>query len=432
MPRPPPVRTGATRGHPSPESGDGATPAGRAVLRDPRPDIDRFPAADRPPRLLASLSLPYLAELAGDDMARVLRPRAQPGHRRLPDLRVPPPDEGAAGPRPAAPPLRPELRWRHALSAGGTRRSLVLLLAALAVLALLAVLLLLYFAAPEADEAPETAMAMIWEGPAVIGPERDAPPDPASAALPDSPPDPVIAAPEPLPETDATPRPDPAPEPEARPEPQPEPRAETTPPDTAMPEPPEPEVAALPEVGAAARPPAPSATTDLDGDVPLPRQRPAALVGDVVMPRPARELPQRPSLPDRPVDMAGARPSDRQQGKDVSRQAPVQQIALQVYASDGPAPQRIQGYPLPAYPVRARLLSLEGTVTLNVKIGQQGGQGHVWVEQSSGHPELDSAAYDAILQWRFAPPTYRDEKVVAIIEIPVSFTLRRPDRGAAR
>ncbi|MEQ9125548.1 MAG: DnaB-like helicase C-terminal domain-containing protein, partial [Alphaproteobacteria bacterium] len=47
----------------------GATPAGRAVLREPRPDIDRVPAADRPPRLLASLSLPYLAELAGASFA---------------------------------------------------------------------------------------------------------------------------------------------------------------------------------------------------------------------------------------------------------------------------------------------------------------------------------------------------------------------------
>ena len=94
---------------------------------------------------------------------------------------------------------------------------------------------------------------------------------------------------------------------------------------------------------------------------------------------------------------------------------------------DGPAPRRIEGFPLPAYPVRARLLSLEGKVTLNVKIGPKGGQGHVWVAQSSGHPELDTAAYDAILQWRFSPPTYDGQRVSTVVEIPVSFKLRRPE-----
>ena len=422
--------------------GPGMEPGpGRPALRPPH---DPAPLPAREPRLLQSLSLPYLAELAGDQVATVLRTRPQ---HALHLTHGPGTGQGASEGAGPVPPLRPELRWRHPLSPRRDRMALSALLTILALLLLGAVLVLFHLAAPAPQEAPQTVMAMVWEGPAVIGPERDAPPEPVdSAALPDSDAVPLEAPPPPAPETAPEPGPDAPPEAEAEAAPEPA-ESQEAPPDMAA----APQPAAQPPAPAEAddTPPqqqaaaeaapaeGPAAAPDWDGTVPLPRKRPAPLVADVVMPQPQRQLPDREPeperqaagslLPNRPVDMTGAGPDAPQRDAARSPQAPTQQIALQVFASDGPAPRRIEGFPLPAYPVRARLLSLEGKVTLNVKIGPKGGQGHVWVAQSSGHPELDTAAYDAILQWRFSPPTYDGQRVSTVVEIPVSFKLRRPE-----
>jgi protein TonB len=56
-------------------------------------------------------------------------------------------------------------------------------------------------------------------------------------------------------------------------------------------------------------------------------------------------------------------------------------------------------------------------------VGADGAVGPVVIEQSSGHPELDEAAREAVAAWRFEPARRRGVPVDLWILLPVRFTL---------
>lgn len=85
--------------------------------------------------------------------------------------------------------------------------------------------------------------------------------------------------------------------------------------------------------------------------------------------------------------------------------------------------------PPPEYPVELACQDVGGTVGLILKIGTDGAPTDIRVENSSGHPQLDSAAAEAVTDWVFRPGTRGGSPVETDLRVPVTFTppVERPD-----
>jgi TonB family protein len=79
--------------------------------------------------------------------------------------------------------------------------------------------------------------------------------------------------------------------------------------------------------------------------------------------------------------------------------------------------------PFPEYPAHERLVKAEGVTHVRVVIGSDGQVSSAEVVKSSGFPNLDKAALDAVRQWR-ARREYAGKHGV----LPVHFTLQRMRR----
>lgn len=79
---------------------------------------------------------------------------------------------------------------------------------------------------------------------------------------------------------------------------------------------------------------------------------------------------------------------------------------------------------VPEYPRRARQLGIEGAVTLEVDIDPDGVPRAARVTRSSGRADMDEAAKNAVLQWRFVPGPADDEsserRAVVVIQFQLS------------
>jgi protein TonB len=78
----------------------------------------------------------------------------------------------------------------------------------------------------------------------------------------------------------------------------------------------------------------------------------------------------------------------------------------------------------PSYPSTARRLGIQGMTTLRVYVAADGRVGQVLIQESAGHPDLDSAAAEAVKQWRFEPARRGAEPVGVWVLLPVEFRLR--------
>ena len=78
----------------------------------------------------------------------------------------------------------------------------------------------------------------------------------------------------------------------------------------------------------------------------------------------------------------------------------------------------------PAYPSSARRARIQGTTLLAVLIADDGRVAEIVVKESSGHPDLDEAAADAVRRWRFTPARRGDDPIAMWVELPVDFRLR--------
>jgi protein TonB len=77
----------------------------------------------------------------------------------------------------------------------------------------------------------------------------------------------------------------------------------------------------------------------------------------------------------------------------------------------------------PAYPEIARRRGEQGRVLLRVAVSPAGLPVNVSVAESSGFRDLDSAAVNAVEQWRFVPATRAGAPVAATAEVPLRFRL---------
>lgn len=79
--------------------------------------------------------------------------------------------------------------------------------------------------------------------------------------------------------------------------------------------------------------------------------------------------------------------------------------------------------PKPAYPASAKRMSMTGTVLLKVLVSREGTALKIETARSSGHEILDSAAYEAVIKWRFIPARQADAAVEQWVEVPIAFRL---------
>ena len=80
--------------------------------------------------------------------------------------------------------------------------------------------------------------------------------------------------------------------------------------------------------------------------------------------------------------------------------------------------------PPPRYPPASRLRGEKGMVVLRVFVSAAGHAEHVEIKTSSGFEHLDSAAREAVANWRFVPARRGDEHVAAWVLVPVSFVMK--------
>jgi TonB family protein len=79
--------------------------------------------------------------------------------------------------------------------------------------------------------------------------------------------------------------------------------------------------------------------------------------------------------------------------------------------------------PFPEYPAHERLMKSQGVTHVRIMIGPDGAVSSAEIVRSSGYPNLDKAALDAVRKWR-ARREYAGKHGV----MPVIFTLQRPLR----
>jgi TonB family protein len=101
--------------------------------------------------------------------------------------------------------------------------------------------------------------------------------------------------------------------------------------------------------------------------------------------------------------------------------------------SSAPVSQKISGGQLvervsPVYPAEARLSQIEGTVTLDATVLEDGSVGDVKI--IAGPPELAPAAVEAVKHWRYKPFNLDGKPVKNEIGVSVEFKL--PSEAASR
>ena len=80
----------------------------------------------------------------------------------------------------------------------------------------------------------------------------------------------------------------------------------------------------------------------------------------------------------------------------------------------------------PKYPASARNASIEGLVKIKMLITHEGKVTEASIVESSGHPEMDANALDAVYKWRFSPARNKlKQKIDCYITMPIKFKLRR-------
>lgn len=96
---------------------------------------------------------------------------------------------------------------------------------------------------------------------------------------------------------------------------------------------------------------------------------------------------------------------------------------------DSPRPPQLVSGPellltvVPEYPRRARQLGVEGTVWLDVEVGPDGVPQAVHVTRSSGRADMDEAAKEAVLKWRFVPAAPGEDAALRKAAVMIEFRL---------
>jgi protein TonB len=128
-----------------------------------------------------------------------------------------------------------------------------------------------------------------------------------------------------------------------------------------------------------------------------------------------KPTPQPEKLADKKVDknLDDSANQPQQVNQGVSSKEPV--LITKPSFSSRPTP--------PNYPRQARRRGVEGVATYEVWLDAEGKQIKQALVNSSGALMLDSAALDAIKQWKFSPHTVNGRAIAHRVQIPVRFRL---------
>lgn len=77
----------------------------------------------------------------------------------------------------------------------------------------------------------------------------------------------------------------------------------------------------------------------------------------------------------------------------------------------------------PRYPIAALRGHHEGVVVVRVEVGADGRAEAATLAQSSGWPELDQAALEAVRQWQFRAARRDGQAVEGALDVPVRFRI---------
>ncbi|MEZ9070576.1 TonB family protein [Vibrio splendidus] len=129
----------------------------------------------------------------------------------------------------------------------------------------------------------------------------------------------------------------------------------------------------------------------------------------------SKPTPQPEKLADKKVDknLDDSANQPQQVNQGVSSKEPV--LITKPSFSSRPTP--------PNYPRQARRRGVEGVATYEVWLDAEGKQIKQALVNSSGALMLDSAALDAIKQWKFSPHTVNGRAIAHRVQIPVRFRL---------
>ena len=191
--------------------------------------------------------------------------------------------------------------------------------------------------------------------------------------------------------------------------------------------PPPPTVAQAPPPPAPVAPPPPAAPLDF-AEVVLPPPPPMPVA------EPPPELAEKP--PEPPRQVAEAPPERRPQPRQSALQASASPVRLNA-ARQGEESFSLEGRvspPValdtgrPAYPEISRRRGQEGTVLLELSVDANGRVAKVRIVESSGFSALDTAATEALRDWRFRPAQRGGVPIAASIIHPVHFRIETARR----
>lgn len=87
---------------------------------------------------------------------------------------------------------------------------------------------------------------------------------------------------------------------------------------------------------------------------------------------------------------------------------------------------RYRSNPPPEYPMEARRLHQEGIVLLTVEVDSDGHTSSVHIKRSSGIPNLNQAALNAVRRWTFEPAhLIGGLPVASTVDVPLRFSLAK-------
>ncbi len=174
------------------------------------------------------------------------------------------------------------------------------------------------------------------------------------------------------------------------------------------------------------------APAPLDPPAPPPELPPAPTPPPAPEPTPP---PAPAALPEAPVPAPTAPPAPRPKTTPATKKPapPAKAAAPNPTAAGKPAaprgvvrearPDAPRNRP-PHYPEMARRNGWRGRVIVRATITESGQVGSVSLQRSSGFGALDQAAVQAVRGWRFLPRTVGGQPVGAVIDVPVTFSLR--------
>jgi protein TonB len=80
----------------------------------------------------------------------------------------------------------------------------------------------------------------------------------------------------------------------------------------------------------------------------------------------------------------------------------------------------------PPYPDAAQVNGEQGSVVLDVKVGSSGKVRNIKIDRSSGFDDLDNAAIEGVLGWRFVPAMVDGETSTDWTKLTITYRLPTP------